>query len=184
MAIALLPSDFEDVGQVASHVNKSKLNQAVNEAKLFDLEPLFGEFWYDIEQNWTSVEPAWVDLRDGSEYQVNDKTKRHLGVKQLLVYFAYARYVVLNGFNDTATGIVSKTNDFSVPKPLKELNQFSDKYRNMGYTVNLGIQRFLCNSDEATYPNFDRSKCGTQKEYPSGETKGFGIRGSNISKYD
>lgn len=186
--LELRPTDFEMVGQVAAHCDVGKLNIAIREAIVFDLEDIFCDFWRDIEINWKSTERNWRDLIDGSEYLgCNGKVTRHQGVKKAVIYYAYARYLIINGFNDTATGTVQKTNDFSIPKPLKEIQAFSDKYRNMGRRILQGSKNFLCLNREDFEGFNDRecAGCGCDGSCGSGSnTKGFGIKSKNIGRWD
>lgn len=186
--IQITQQDFNEIGQLATHCDNKKLQIAVNEAITFDMEGLLCGFWDDVEQNWTSTDDIWTELINGTSYEgCGEKTRKHLGLKKVLLYYAYARYVVLNNWNDTANGHVTKTNDFSIPKPLKELEAFSSKYRSMGYKAFKGVQNYLCLNSE-TYPEFNTSECeacGCNGECDTNiNTKGFGITGKNISKWD
>lgn len=131
---------------------------------------------YDIKQN----------LICGGEFTTcNDKTRLHKGVKNMLVYYSYSRYLIINGMSDTAAGTVKKTNEWSLPTPLKELQNFADKYRNMGYESFKQIQDFLCVSRES-FTWFDACNCKSCKCGCGcgGQTKakGYGFKSGNISK--
>ena len=187
MAILIFQEDFALIGQLAVHCDKEKLTIAIQESIIFDFEPLICENFVEVSNNWDSEETIWRDLINGSTYTgCNDKDTRHLGLKRMLLYYIYARYTVMNNFNDTPNGSVTKTNDFSIPKPLKELEQFADKYRSMGYSVWKGVEKYLCHSRE-DYPTLTVSgcdACGCESGNCEGSAvKGYGIRGSNISKY-
>lgn len=208
-------SDFKCVGDVAVHCDLSKLCIAINEAEEFDLSSLFCDFWPTIVKINTEVseyktllaaynkciadeEPDCIvpnvpenyeiknSLINGGNYtSCNGKTKNHLGVKRILVYYSYARYCIINNFNDTPNGAVSKTNDFSIPKSIKELESFSNKYRTMGFESYKKTLDFICHNKEVfTDTNCldceicgcDCDKCGVTK------AKGYGIRGRNITR--
>ena len=187
MAILIFQEDFALIGQLAVHCDKEKLAIAIQESIIFDFEPLICENFVEISDKWDSDVTIWTALINGSTYKgCNDKDTRHLGLKKMLLYYIYARYTVMNNFNDTPNGSVTKTNDFSLPKPLKELEQFADKYRSMGFSVWKGVQKYLCHK-RADYTNLEINDCkacgcdnGNCKDTA---VKGYGIRGSNISKY-
>ena len=206
----LQQTDYNCVGLVAKHCDNDKLCIAEGEAIDFDLSPLFCGNWYTILTIWNEINaytaaiaacggdpvcialvpvPDDYGLKDalinGSTYQgCNGKTRQFAGVKRMLVYYSYARYVMINGFNDTSTGMVTKTNEFSIPKPLKELEMFADKYRTMGYNVFQDIIGFLCANNETVFSWWTDCKycgCGTDKCTRT-KAKGYGFKGSIITK--
>lgn len=185
--ITLEQADFECVGQIAKHCDNDKLCIAIDEAKTFDLNPLLCEMYPSVNENWDSEDEIWTDLIDGSDYtDCKGRTKSHLGVKRVLIYYAYSRYLFLNGFNDTPNGSVRKTNNFSIPTPLAEVKTFADKYRDMGFEAFKGVKDFLCRN-ASDYEDFNSNNCSGCGCYGSecGGTKikGYGFRGANVDKY-
>lgn len=180
--------DFDCVGEVAIHCDPKKLCIAIDEAESFDLANLFCDFWPDIVEMFKSDERSEVEelLIEGGDYEgCNGKTKHHYGIRRILVYYAYARYCLINNFNDTPNGSVSKTNDFSIPKSIKELEYFSEKYRNMGYESFKRTLDFICHNRDS----FEGAKCLDCKICGCGcdacggtKAKGFGYRSKNIRR--
>jgi len=136
------------------------------------------------------VEPENYELNKnllcGGKYEsCNGKNRTHLGVKEMFVYYSYARYVIINGYNDTPTGLVTKTNEFSLPVPLKEVQMRSDNYRTMGYTAFKGIQNFICKNKDV-FTDFDSRECkgcgcgGNCDEKT--KAKGYGMKSSIVKK--
>lgn len=203
-------TDFNCIGQVAKHCEQDKLCISISEAQEFDLEGLFCDFWQyilsvnlelDTYNNSVTAcagdlaciaaltKPTNYDLKTnlicGGDYNgCNDKIRSHKGVKRILVYYAYSRYLLINGFNDTPSGSVTKTNEFSMPKPLKEIQSFADKYRTMGYDSYKKTLSFICNNkDMFTEFNGDCEYCGCGGNCKKATSaKGYGIRTSIISK--
>ena len=157
-------SDFQCVGIIAKHCDMTKLCIASEEAKNFDLIPLFCfDFVNDFLDNWNISEEnedfeKYRDLICGSVYFANGKSHQNIGLKRLWVYYTYSRYVLLNGYSDTANGLVSKQNDFSIPTPIRELNDFSNKYRSMASLSYKNILSYLCLKKEL-YPTFEDCNC-------------------------
>ena len=211
----LSQSKYNSIGILAKHCDLSKLLVAENEASNFDLSELFLGFWMEIETIANEVQayitnPALpiptnyaekLFLLNGGIYtDCLGKQRPFEGVYKIMAYYSYARYVVLNGFNDTATGMVTKTNDFSIPKTLKELEAFADKYRTMG---KISFERtmmyvyknhetfnyyYFCNNSYNFYNrcndglnnnccchNHDSNNRGTK-------AKGYGFKSRNINK--
>lgn len=203
MAISLNRVDFAAIGQLAKHCNLEKLEIAVNEAILFDLKPLLCDLFYEVEDNWggtgdfnsdfnsdfsinNQMDEDYSNLIYAHEYiGCNDKTKSHQGLRDVLARYAYARYVILNPFDDTPNGGVTKNNEWSIPKPYNELKQVSDRYRTMAYQQWLDVEAFICfNRETYTDANLCNCKpcgcngcCGSKTK-----AKGYGIKGRNISK--
>lgn len=197
----LLQSQYNCIGTVAKHCDNSKLCVAENEASNFDLAELFCDFWVEIEQindeiiAYDNADPQPPEppvnyaekkaLLDGGNYtDCGGKLRPFEGVYKIMAYYSYARYVMLNGFNDTATGLVQKTNEFSIPIEQKALNNFSDKYRNMGLISFERTQRYICqNTTIFDYSNCPKDKCGCGSDKCGGtKAKGYGFRSSNVNK--
>ena len=197
----LLPSQYNCIGILAKHCDLSKLCVAENEASNFDLAELFCDFWVEIEQinaeiiAYDNADPQPPEppenytekkaLLDGGNYtDCGGKLRPFEGIYKIMAYYSYARYVMLNGFNDTATGLVQKTNEFSIPIDQKALNNFSDKYRNMGLISFERTQRYICqNTTIFDYTHCPKDKCGCGSDKCGGtKAKGYGFRSSNVNK--
>jgi len=195
----LLPLQYNCIGIIAKHCDLSKLCVAENEASNFDLAELFCDFWMEIEAIVLEVESYIANpelpmptnytektflLNGGVYLDCSEKQRPFEGVYKIMAYYSYARYIVLNGFNDTATGMVTKTNDFSIPKTLKELESFADKYRTMGLISFERTVRYICqNSEIFDYSHCPKDKCGCGSEKCGGtKAKGYGFRSRNINK--
>jgi hypothetical protein len=208
--ISLEQSDFDCVGQIAIHCDLPKLCIAINESRDFDLSNLFcdwssiADIWEQVQEYQTAlaeceadpdcttppVEPDDYDTKlalicGGNYTTCSGKVKKHFGVKRLWVYYAYSRYLLINEFNDSPVGNKTKTNDFSLPKSLKEIELFADKYRTMGYDSYKQTEHFIC-ANKTVFESFnlcDCKSCGCGDENCGfTKAKGYGIRGRNISK--
>jgi hypothetical protein len=186
-------SDFDCVGLVAAHCDLKKLCIATEESKTFDLIPLFCfDFVQDVLNNW-NLESSnenyakYQALIFGGNYtDVNGKNYQNLGFKKVWIYYAYARYILINQINDTANGTVRKQNEWSVSTPLKEVTDISNKYRNMGKAAFESLTEFLC-ENKSDYTKFDdcncRKRCGCSGICTCGKTKKMtGIKFSTISR--
>lgn len=183
----LIRTDFTGIGDIANHCDLNKLNIAINQAEEFDMEDIFCDFWQDVIDNWDATE--WNDLINGGTYEgCNERIKKFAGLKRVWVYYSYARYIMLNGYSDTPNGMVAKTNSYSMPTPLKELETIADKYRTMAKVTLERTMGYLC-KNRTTFPNFNdydckggcgcgSDNCGDRKT----NTRGFGISSSIIQK--
>lgn len=183
--IQLSRSDFHPFGQVAKHCNLEKLQIAINEAIQFDLKPLLCDLFFDVDEHWEDSEGEWFDLIQPKIFLgCNGKQQSHEGLKTVLTYYAYARYVLINNFDDTPNGGVNKTNEWSIPKPYADLKTVSERYRNMGRDLFQEVEMYIClNRDVYNSKVFDCAPCGCNGKCNSGtKNKGFGLRVSNINR--
>lgn len=194
----LQQSQYNCIGIVAKHCDLSKLCVAENEASNFDLSELFCDYWLTIEEiseelqayidNPELPEPVNYELKyellfGGFYFDCKNKKRPFQGVYTLMAYYSYARYIVLNGFSDTPNGLVTKTNEFSIPKTLRELEQFADKYRNMGLLTFKKIKNFLCSNNEVFNFQDCPKTCGCGCDDCGGtKAKGYGYKSINITK--
>lgn len=181
----LTKEDFKKIGIVANHCDYYKLNIAISEALDFDLP----ELTCNLHIEWDSEDEEWVKLINGGEYiGCNGITYKQKGLKAVVAYFAYARYIILNGFDDTASGMVTKTNEFSIPKPLKELQAFSDKYRNMAKITFDRVSNYICTERDffGSINGIECKGCGcgsTDCRYGyDTNTKGYGLKANIIRR--
>lgn len=184
--ITLQQSDFTGVGNIAKHCNLDKLDIAINEAILFDLKPLLCDLFFEVDDNWEDTEGIWFDLIAPKEFTgCNDRKKSHQGLKNALIRYSYARYVILNPYDDTPNGGVTKSNDWSIPKPYNDLKQISDRYRSMAYEMWKEVEAYIClNKDVYDAEQFDCKSCGCNGKCGSKtKSKGYGISGTNIKGY-
>ena len=183
MSLLLFQSDFQNIADVAIHCDQRKLNQAIREAQDYDLEELFCDFWNVIVTNWDNE--AYKTLIDGGVYEGCKGNRSFAGVKKILALYTYSRYIIINNFNDTPNGNVSKNNDFSIPKTIKELEFMADKYRSMGYKEYEKATAYLCKNKDsfADFEGYDCKSCGCNGICGSKTSvKGYGISGSIITK--
>lgn len=207
--IILKISDFKCVGLVAQHCDLNKICIAENEAISQDFYGLYCGYAFDIEEIITEVDTylealaaceADPDCTAPPEQPLYYENKFKLvyggvfesvcgrrimfnGVKTILVYYSYARYIMINGINDTPTGHVHKTNEYSMPLSVSELEVFSNKYRNMGYSAYENSKNFVCYSGLIeNFPCENKCFCGSKECGGKTKNKGFGFKTQIITK--
>jgi len=177
-------SDFSGIGNIAQHCDLSKLQIAVNQALEFDIIPLFCyEFIEDVLKNWNNPEEKYQRLIYGGEYNYAGRLHKNIGLKRVWLYYAYSQYILLNQFNDTANGHVRKDSEWSIPVPLKEINDFSNKYRNMGLAAFESVMEYVkANREHFPQLSFCKS-CGNFGSCKCGKTnKMTGFKYSTVRK--
>ncbi len=105
-------SDIARYRQISKTPNDDKLNEMILDAQLLDLQPLIGEQLYNLLLTEPEVH---ADLLDGGIYQHDGITYTNYGLKMVLVYFTYARYMMFSSVTDTPYSVVEKLNNDSRP---------------------------------------------------------------------
>lgn len=199
----LTQEDFACIGDVARHCDKDKLCIAVGESEIADMEKLYCDVWDEIRviideviayQNAVAeceLDPECDVFPDepknygeklnlvcgGSFTGCSGKPYKHSGVIKVWIYYAYSRYIFINGYSDTANGLVTKTSDYTNLITFKEREAFADKYRDIGFDLYKRTLQFLKQSSLVNYKVCGCNHCnGTL-------SKGWGIKGKTISKY-
>lgn len=96
-----------------------KLNFCIDEAQKYDVAPFLGDTLYILmEADFSTGSPQfseqkYSDLFNGCDYTYAQRTHRHGGIKAMLIYYAFSRYVSNSNVNHTAFGLVDKINDHS-----------------------------------------------------------------------
>lgn len=144
-------ADQQTIKPISANFPRGEFEQIMEEVQVEDLQKLLGfDFYQDIIQNPTGTWNA--KLLDGGEYEYNSVTYFYEGLKYVLAYFAYARYVKISSKKDTATGFVSKQFEDSRQINVgKELNLHKD-FTKIAFKYWEECQKFLsANSSEFSY---------------------------------
>lgn len=105
-------SDFTQYKSLSVNLNTAKkLDPFILEAQQFDLKKILGDaFYLDFIKDF-SASPTlskYYDLWNGSEFSYHNQTVRQEGLKIVLCYLSYARYVLNSNVESTAFGTVNK----------------------------------------------------------------------------
>lgn len=105
-------ADIARYKQISKTPNDDKLNEQILDAQMLDIQPLLGENLY----NRIMATPLdYAELLDGGVYTSNDVSYTNYGLKMVLCYYAYARYIMFGSSIDTPFSVVEKLNDNSRP---------------------------------------------------------------------
>lgn len=137
-----------------------KLNFCIEEAQKYDVSPFLGDTLYILLETDFTNSPSlgqniYADLFNGCDYTFSQRTFRHGGVKAMLVYYAYARYVQNSNVNPSAFGIVDKINDHSNGVSKEALARQIDGAISLAEAEKSKVDQFLRYniSDYPTYAN-------------------------------
>ena len=105
-------SDIARYKQISKTLHDDKLNEQILDAQLLDIAPLIGESLFN---KIVSSPQDHIDLLDGGIYEHDGISYTNYGLKMVLAYFAYARYIMFSSAIDTPFSVVEKLSDNSRP---------------------------------------------------------------------
>lgn len=112
MQLLITRTDIAKYRQISKTPNNDKLNEMILDAQLLDLQPLLGECLY----NKLLASPAdYEELLTGGIYEYDGICYTNYGLKMVLSYFVYARYIMFSSVTDTPFSVVEKLNSDSRP---------------------------------------------------------------------
>ncbi len=127
---------------VAIGCSDEEFNKYVEEAQEFDLRPIVNEdFFNSLLEN--STNPAWQELLEEGVYEYRDKRYRHSGLKKVLSYFAYSRYILKRNITDSSHNFVIKKTPHGEPLSAEERRDFYYRYQKDAHTLFDNVKIFL-----------------------------------------
>ncbi len=145
---------------VAIGCSDKDFNRYIEEAQEFDLRPLICEdFFNSLLINHAT--PAWHELLEESKYEYQGKHYQHSGLKKVLAYFSYSRYILKHNITDSSHNFVIKKTPHAEPLSLEERRDFYYRYQADANTLFDNVKTFL-GRKQSVYGNYSRStKTGT-----------------------
>lgn len=119
--------------------------------------PVAGADWELVEAN-----NKWLKLKNGAEYEYQDKTWKWEGVLDLLIPYVYSAYVRDNADSFTGNGMVVAANENSefVTNAVRVTNSFNDFASKVGVVDDYCVSHrdslygFLYSAEEGTYEDW------------------------------
>ena len=159
-------TDIQEFKPISKNTDTDKkLNPFILEAQEFELRPFLSDQFYMELLNQFKASPqfpnsAYDDLFNGSTWTSGTQTYQNPGLKVVLVYYAYAKYLNRANTNSTAFGMVAKNNPDSTPLTDKRLANLVYQAESGAKAYENRVKFFLdCNSND--YPLYN---CGTQNK--------------------
>ncbi len=156
-------ADLQDLKYIASSVkNSDSWPQFCSEAQMFDVKIWLGDGLLDELINQTITPPysaANQALLNGGSYVYNSHTYLFQGLKNAIIYYAFARFTNRTAFNYTAAGIVIKDSDLSTPISDKIMQRLETEARLTAEAIKCEIILFL-NRNHLNYPLWQNGGCG------------------------
>lgn len=150
-------NDIAEYRQITENVHATKvINQHIVDAEFMDLQKLLGsELYNDLKCNYTSTE--YATLLNGGTYTYLGTTYTNVGLKVVLVHYAYGRYILQGSQTDTPFGYVEKLNDTSQQVSLEGKKTMSKMNQQIAFNYWENVKQFL-DRNSTDYPLWD-SNC-------------------------
>jgi hypothetical protein len=146
------------------NLNNNEIDAHISEAQRLDLRPFLGvELYHDMVSKYPDA-GVYDDLVNGVEYEWCGNTIEYDGLKVVILYYAYARYLLNQDAVSTPFGVGSKTSEFTTPLSTKSLQMKVDSARSAANAYLLETERFLTEKSK-DYPLW---KCGVSKKRKGG----------------
>lgn len=153
-------SDFEDV---SVNIKEKRMQTDIRFAHDLDLKGFLGAaFYFDVLENIkfkesgiydpTTTDQLYKDLYEGVKYEnKSGNMVSYEGLKPMLVYFAFARFIKLDKYRFTASGPVAKHHDHSDGLTQKEIIMLTEQARSTANAYANNVENFL-NDNKKDYP--------------------------------
>lgn len=150
-------SDFNPYKTLSINVNAvKKVDPFILEAQEFDLKNLMGDsFYYDLIKDFNNSPSLskYYDLFNGSTYICDGNEIYQSGIKAVLIYLSYSRYVAVSNIEATAFGTVHKKEEFSEPVSESTIKRLKDQAYSGALEYWQGVEKFI-KSNFNDYPLF------------------------------
>jgi len=148
--ILITSIDVRQYKDISDSIFEETFNQFVKEAQFMDIEPLIGnEMYNDLLNNPDNV--VNNELLEGGMYTYSGKTYTNVGLKVILIHYAYARYVKFGSYTDTAFSFVQKLNPESEPVSDKQKQVIFKQNQQIAFKYWANVRDFLDRNTE-DYP--------------------------------
>lgn len=160
MALLINRTDIALFRQISNTVLDNVLNMHITDAQFVDVQKLLGmDFYNDIVRNPATVPNA--ALLDGGDYTFQSITYTNVGLKAVIVHYAYGRYALEGSETDTPFGFVEKLNPDSQPTSDKSKERKAKSNQQIAFNYWENVVQFL-DRNATDYPLWDNG-CITQR---------------------
>ena len=161
MANLITRDDIAQYRQITDNVHTLKIiNQHIIDAQFSDIQKLLGvDLYNDLIRNET--DSKYVDLLNGGTYTYDNVTYTNVGLKAVIVHYAYGRYILQGSQTDTPFGYVQKTNNSSQEVSFAAKKNMSKMNQQMAFTYWENVKNFL-DRNKTDYPLWN-SNCNIRR---------------------
>ncbi len=141
-------NDFLGIKQISKHCSFDIISNYIKEREELDLISLIGApMYFDLIEN--STDSKYQLLLNGDSFSdcLGNQIK-HFGLKRVLIFLSYANFVLESGYISTPFGMVQKLGEDSVPVPMSELTNLSNRNKRIAYDYFELTKSFICSKKD------------------------------------
>lgn len=142
-------NDIAQYKQISKTVYDDVLNAIILETQIQDIAELLGEnLFNDVLENPSN----YSDLLNGGAYTHNSITYTNYGLKAVICYYVYARYMMFGSVIDTPFSAIEKL-EGAESRPISDKTK-KDLYqlnRDSAFAIWKSVQNYLVRTDNALY---------------------------------
>ena len=167
-------TDIAEYRQISNSVYDDVINMHILDAQFSDVQKLLGaDFYNDLIQNNTDAN--YVTLLNGGTYVYQTVTYTNVGLKAVLVHYAYSRYILTGSQTDTPFGYVEKLNEQSEKVDINGKKTISKMNQQIAFNYWENVKQFL-DRNASDYPLWENSCANYNQTFRiskiGGSTKG------------
>lgn len=143
-------TDLQKYFQIADSCNDAKLKQTIRESLITDLKPLLGrDFFYAV----TTTPESHGDILNAKSGTSDNIQYDHVGLKEVLCYFVYARLLMFGDVINNPFGFTRKLsqNNVSEKIDLPTRRALNTNYRDIAFNLWVEVRFYMNLVDYSTY---------------------------------
>ncbi len=113
---------------------RPKYKQLATEVERVELPQLIGDVELDLSDD---------DLLDGCTFEYKEKTTQHFGLRTVLAYLNYAKYVSESYIHDTFSGLVAKRSEYSERISSGDIKRVQAENRQVAFFYFENVRRYI-----------------------------------------
>lgn len=143
--------------ELSENITDESINGWIKEVELFDLRQLLNnQSFYTLlikEANKQPVADAYVKILEPYEYRIGDDFYSHRGLKEVLVYLTYARFIRTGNVKSSPSGLVTKDDINTIPVSQEQLSHLYNMYKKQAHILFNDLEFYL----EKFVPEYTKS---------------------------
>lgn len=135
-------TDFATYNRKISQSDFINVDQFITDAEFVDIKELLGmDMYFDLQRN--TLTPANQSLLNGGTYTYNGVSYTNVGLKAVIVHYAYARFILHADNISTPFGLVNKNSPDSTAVPYQQKKAIYTMNRQIAYDYWDNVRIFI-----------------------------------------
>lgn len=155
MKLLINRTDIAEYRNISSTVLDAVLNPHILDAQFNDVQKIMGsDFFNDMIENYTST--VYQALLNAGTYTYSGVTYTNVGLKAVIVHYAYSRYARFGSNTDTPFGLVIKQSDDTEHTSTADKKAIYTENRSLAFNYWENVKKFL-DRNASDYPLYENN---------------------------